>query len=465
MTAVMNQENVSSNRPSGVWRTLIRHWVPLALVFASLLMGVTVTAHHSSALSPIDEWVYSDYLNKLPDQLFIPRGQPIGSQALGEMACTGVREYGPMGPPCGSDYKANLDKFPQHGISSADGYTPLYFVITWVAAKAIQVVTRVPLLEAARFTGGFWLAGGILLFYWLLRLLRVRPIIGLGLGLAVIASPFAWWTYTFVSTDAPVFAFGAFLLVAAIKYTRAEWSGWWLPLAAVVATLFKITNILAVALVAVFLLLEFIFRRTRERRAGRRFMWKGAIAGRGDDGLLIVAVVTMVAGVLAEAGWLVVRAAIAVGPAANQGVTGAMHLKDFGAQFINFLPDTITSNVHITGRDALGLPIQPFIVEPLSWLCVAGVVASVLLYTWRRANSPLVYAIAVSSVFFAPMLAVALSVQGTYFPIPPRYGAALLPGFLVAAALLIRTRLSVLLVVAYPTFLLGYVILNSPTFR
>lgn len=464
MTAVMKQEETPSNRLSRVRRTIVRHWVPLILVFASLLMGFTVTAHHSSALSPIDEWVYSDYLNKLPDQLFIPRGQPIGAEALGQMACTGVREYGPMGPPCGSDYRANLDKFPQHGISSADGYTPLYFVVTWVVAKAIQVVTHVPLLQAARFTGAFWLAGGILLFYWLLRLLRIRPVIALGLGLAVIASPFAWWTYTFVSTDAPVFAFGAFLMIAAIKFVRGKWHGWWLPLLSIVATLFKITDILAVALVALFLALEFIFGRVRDRSWRRGFEWKQALAARGDDGLLVIAVVSMVAGVLAEAGWLVVRSAIAVGPAADQGVTGAMSLKDLGSQLINFLPDTITSNVHITGRTALGLPIPPFIVEPLSWLCVAGVVASICLYTWRRANSPLVYAIAVSAIFFAPMLAIALSVQGTYFPIPPRYGAALLPGFLVAAALIIRNRISAVLIVAYPIVLLGIVLLSSPIF-
>ncbi|MGO4595432.1 hypothetical protein AB4Z18_16580 [Leifsonia sp. 2TAF2] len=442
-----------------------RRWVPLALVFASLVLGFTVTAHHTQALSPIDEWVYSDYLDKLPGQVFMPRGQEIGPQALEHMACVGVRAYGPMGPKCGSDYSAHLDKFPQAGITSADAYTPLYFVMTWAGAKPIQLVTGVSLLEAARFTGPFWLAGGMLLFSWLLGLMRIRPVIVFGLGLAVIASPFAWWTFTFVSTDAPVLALGAFMLIAAIKYVRGQWSGWWLPLIAAVATLFKITSILAVLLVTLWLVLEFVARRIRERPRRRGFSWREALAGRGVDGYLMIAACSAIAALVVEVGWLAFRAAIAVGPAANQGVTGRMSLKDLGSQFVNFLPGTVISNVNITGQTALGLPIPPFIVEPLSWITIGGVVGAVAIYTWRRANSTLVYSIAALAILGAPLLAIALDVQKTYFPIPPRYGAALLPAFLLSAGLIVRSRLAMILLVAYPAIVYCIILVFSPVFK
>jgi len=458
----LDEPRVSRSRR--MWAATRRRWVPLVLVFASLVMGFTVTAHHSQALSPVDEWVYADYLYKLPQQVFVPRGQEIGPRALELMACTGVREYGTMGPACGSDYAAHLDKFPQGGISSADGYTPLYFVITWTGAKAIQLVTHTSLVEAARFTGAFWLAGGILLFYWMLRLLRIRPVVTLGLGLAVIASPFAWWTYTFISTDAPVFALGALMVIAAIKFVRGEWSGWWLPLIGAVATLFKITSILAVLLVALYLVLEFALRRTRERPRRRGFEWRNAVVGRGDDGYIVIAASTAIAALVAELAWLALRAAIAVGPAANQGVTGRMSLKDLGSQFVNFLPETIISNVNITGRTTLGLAIQPFIVQPLAWITIAGVIGAVAIYTWRKPNAPLVYSIAALAILGAPLLAIALSLQGTYFPIPPRYGAALLPAFLLAAGLIVKSRLSRVLLVAYPTLVLGVILVFAPNF-
>jgi hypothetical protein len=452
------------SRGRRLWSATRARWVPLLLVFASLLMGFTVTAHHSQALSPVDEWVYADYLYKLPQQVFVPRGQEIGPKALELMACTGVREYGPMGPPCGSDYAANLAKFPQGGITSADGYTPLYFVITWAGAKAIQLVTHTSIVEAGRFTGAFWLAGGILLFYWMLRLLSIRRVVALGLGLAVIASPFAWWTYTFVSTDAPVFALGALLVIAAIKFVRGQWSGWWLPLIGAVATLFKITSILAVLLVALYLVVEFVVRRVRERPRRRGFEWRNSIIGRGNDGLVVIAGASAIAALVAEAAWLGVRAAIAVGPAANQGVTGQMSLKDLGSQFVNFLPGTIISNVNITGRTTLGFAIQPFIVQPLAWITIAGVIGAVAIHTWQRPNAPLVYSIAALSILGAPLLAIALSLQGTYFPIPPRYGAALLPAFLLAAGLIVKNRLSTTLLVAYSASVLAVVLVFAPNF-
>ncbi|WP_431279737.1 hypothetical protein [Leifsonia poae] len=124
MQNTIEQQTVRPSWTRRTWAATRRRWVPLLLVFASFVMGFTVTAHHTEALSPIDEWVYADYLYKLPQQVLIPRGQEIGPEALKLMACTGVREYGPMGPECGSDYAAHLDEFPQGGITSADGYTP-----------------------------------------------------------------------------------------------------------------------------------------------------------------------------------------------------------------------------------------------------------------------------------------------------------------------------------------------------
>jgi len=442
---------------SGSW--FGKRWVPLVLVFASFVMGFTVTAHHSQALSPIDEWVYADYLYKLPQQPIIERGEKIGPEALELMACVGVREYGPMGAACRAPHP-DISKFPQHGISSADSYTPIYFVTTWAAAKAIQLVTPFSLVEAARYTGAFWLAGGMLLFWWFLRLFRVHPVVVLGLGLAVIASPFAWWTYTFVSTDAPSFALGTFALIAAVKYVRGQWSGWWLPLIGAVATLVKISNILGVALVCLYLLIEFVLRRLRSRRRG--FEWARSVRGAGDDGLLVVAIASAVAAIAAEAVWLVIQSAVAIGPGVNQGITIPLKALDLGQQFVNFLPGTIVSNVHITGSIVPGLPIPEYLIIPLSWICIAGVIGAFAHYRWRRTNSSLVYAIAIAAIFFAPLLAIALSLMGSYFPIPARYGAVILPGVLLTVGLIVKNRFLMAVLVAYPLTLLIIILIKAP---
>ncbi len=459
MTDVM--ETAAPSRVGRGRTRLRRFWVPVVLVLASFVMGFTVTAHHSPAMSPIDEWVYSDYLYKLPQEPMVVRGEKIGPEALEIMSCHGVRVYGPMGSKCG-DPNPVLSTFPQGGITSADAYTPIYFWITWAGAKAIQLVTSTSLVEAARLTGAFWLAAGMLLLWGLMRLFRVHPVAILGLGLAVIASPFAWWTYTFISTDAPSLLIGALLLIAATNFVRGHWSGWWIVLIGTLGTAIKISNILGVALVGIFLLVEFVFRRIRTRRRG--FEWGRALSGRGDDGFIFIAVIAGIASVVVQFGWLAVQSALAIGPGPNQGVIMHPSWLSIGEQFVNFLPGTIVSNVHIAGSDTLGLPIPPPLLLPLSWLTVAGVVGAFALYRWRRPESSMVYAVAIASIILAPLLAVGLSAMNSYFPLPARYGAAILPGMLLSAGLIAKNRVFIGGLVAYSAILLVVVLAKAPVY-
>lgn len=180
-----------------------RYGVPALLLLAALIMCVIVTLSHSNQISPIDEWVYLDYLYKLPADAIALQGEAIGQQALQQMSCEGVKPYGAMGAPCGSDYESQRALYPQDGLTSADAYTPVYFALTWFAGKAIQAVTSLGEVPSLRLTGFLWLAGGLIAFYLLMRAMRVPKLAILALGLIFIATPFAWWTYTYVNTDAP----------------------------------------------------------------------------------------------------------------------------------------------------------------------------------------------------------------------------------------------------------------------
>lgn len=457
MTDVMDTTAPSRANRSRTW--LRRFWVPVVLVLASFAMGFTVTAHHSPAMSPIDEWVYTDYLYKLPQQPIVVRGEKIGPEALQIMECNGVRVYGPMGAKCG-DRHPDISKFPQQGITSADAYTPIYFWITWAGAKAIQLVTSTSLVEAARLTGAFWLAAGMFLLWGLLRLFRVHPVAILGLGLAVIASPFAWWTYTFISTDAPSLLMGALLLIAATKFVRGEWSGWWIVIIGAAGTAIKVSNILGVALVGTFLLIEFVMRRIRTRRRG--FEWKRSRQGRGEDSFIVIAVIAGIASVLVQLAWMVAQSALAIGPGGNQGVIMHPTWLSIAEQFVNFLPGTIVSNVHIAGTDRLGLPIPPPLLLPLSWITIAGVIGAFAVYRWRRPESSMVYAVAIASIVLAPLLAVGLSLMNSYFPLPARYGAAILPGMILSAGLIAKNRAFIAGLVTYSTLLLLVVLVSAP---
>lgn len=444
-------------------RLLAAFWVPVLLVIASLGMSVTVIAHHSKALSPIDEWVYVDYLYKVPVEGMVHEGEAIGNAALNIMACDGVRPYGPMGPPCGSSYR-NLSAFPFQGKTSADAYTPVYFDTTWAVGEAIHAVTGTSELTSWRLTSALWLAIASVLLYFLLRQWRIRKVVIFALGVAMIASPFAWWTYTYVSTDAPSLPLGILLLIAAVKFERGKWSGWWLVAISIIAVLFKVTNILAVCLAALFLLITWLLELKRTRWSG----WKSPRpnrVGRSSLALPLFAASSVISAAVAQVIWLAIRQAVAIGAPANQGIAIPLTVRRLAEQTVNFLPGTIIANVNVAGSPNLAYTIPPFLIQPLSWITVAGVIGAFWMLRRRSSTTAIVIAVVSAAVLFAPMLGLVVYLTtGSYFNLPPRYGAAILGGFLLLAGLTLRNRWAIGVVLVYALGLFAFVVATAPIY-
>ncbi|WP_313541053.1 glycosyltransferase family 39 protein [Leifsonia aquatica] len=428
------------------WR---RFWVPVVLVLIALGYSGTTTLLHTKALSPVDEWVYSDYLDKVPTELMVHQGEFIGPEALGRIACDGVYPYGPMGQPCGSSYN-NPAKFPFAGKTSADAYTPIYFASTWAIGKVFHLIPGVSELEGWRLTGALWLAATMVMLYLVFRRFAIHPVAIIGLGTAFIVSPFSWWTYTYVSTDAPSAFFGALLLLLTLRYLSGKGSGWWIVGFSALAVLVKVTNILGVCLAALVLLLNWLWevRRTRWTDGWRSLR---PAVGRRSLGLPLFGVLAVAAAVIAQLGWLALHRALAVGPAAEQGISGPLGGKALLEQTVSFLPGTLTSNVIIAGSGgSSALPMYGWALAPLSWLCVVGVLGAFFALRMRTRLAPLVVSTAIASVLFAPMLAVVVKITtGSYFPLPARYGAVLLVAFLLMAAIQLKNRWASWIVLGY----------------
>ncbi|HEU5222610.1 MAG TPA: hypothetical protein VFU07_02885 [Candidatus Lumbricidophila sp.] len=445
---------------SRVARFMRAFWVPLVLVAMALgYSGWTLHAH-SHALSPVDEWVYSDYLYKIGHGQIPVQGEAIGHDALNLMACNGVKPYGPMGPPCGSDY-SDLSKFPFAGITTADAYTPAYFVVTATIGNIFHAV-GIDSLTSWRMTGPLWLGGTVFVMWMLMRRWRVPNLAILGLGLAFIASPFSWWTYTYVSTDAPSVLFGALLLLLAHRYVQTGAGWWWIPLISVLAVLFKVTNLLGVGLAALYLIFAWLAEWPRRRWTGWRT--ERLIApGQRWLGLVVVAVTAAVLGVVTQLVWLRIHAAFGIGKVADQGIGYAFSKSELISQIFNFLPGTLRANVNISGSTAFALPLPDWSVFPLSWICITGVVGSIWTMTRGKQTNPLVVAVAIASAAFAPALAVALYLTtGAYYQLPPRYGASILAGILLVSGLLLRNRLAQWVVIAYALLLGGVLVAYLP---
>jgi len=409
------------------------NWVPIVLVFASLLVTGIVTVRHTQALSPLDEWVYYDYTLKIPSQGIVRQGESIGEGALEQMSCYGDF-FGQRGDPCGSSY-SDVRSYPQDGKTTADIYTPLYFGFTWGMGEIIHAVTGLKFLTAARLTGFFWLSGGVLVLYMLMRRFGIPKLVTLGIGLAVIASPSTIWSSTYISTDAPALLAGGAALLFAFRAIDRRRGAWWLIPIAVVSIWLKVTTIFGVGLAVLILLMYALWhRRADPLDSGHRRR------------LLILAGSTAVAAVAAEVIWLGIHAAIAIGPGPSQGLAAPFSwrgLLDLGAIFLS--PGPL-----MAGGWNAGYGIPNLLMLPMTWVPVAGIIGVLFMATRSIAVKSFGIATAISAVAFAPALFFAMNVVlGSVFPVIPRYGIALIPAFVVAAGLIVRNRLGTWITVAY----------------
>ncbi len=426
----------------------LKNWVAIVLAVVSLGYAGAITLLHSEDLSPVDEWVYVDYLYKLPAQGMVHEGEFVGDEALSILACEGTSPYGTVGPPCAERFD-DTSAFPNEGLTSAAVYTPVYFAITRVVGDLIHWTTGIGEVESWRLTGPLWLAAGMVVFVALLRQWRVPNGATLALGLAFIASPLAWWTYTYVSTDAPSFLFGAALLLLATGIVRGRPLGWWLVLASVAAVLVKAANLLAVGVAALVLLTAFLFEVRRAHWTGWRTR-RPQLPGRALLALPAFAVGSALAALVAQFAWLRVVGALAVSDLrADQGIAIPLSAEELLAQVVNFLPGALTYS-------PVSLYVPAFVYAPLSWLCVAGVLAA---FWGLRRDDPtrvVVGPVAIAAVTFAPLLAIGLLLlTGQYFTLPSRYGVTLLAGFLLLAGLTMRNRVAQWVIAAYAVALLG----------
>jgi hypothetical protein len=416
------------------------HWVTISLLGIVLLYLGTVTILHTQATSPIDEWLYLDYLVKIPQHGMLFSGEIVSSEVLTLMSCHGTSPFGPIGTPCGET--PVLSDYPNQGITSASIYTPIYFYTTFGLGWVISQVFGLPDVTGWRLVGLLWAAVGIAFYVVLMRRWGVRNLTILALGIAFLASPFAWWSFTYVSTDAPALLFGALLFLLATRVIRREAPSWVLIVTSVVVVLVKPVFIIGVGAVALFLLAEFVADRCRHRHnpTGHSLRY----------GLLRDAVLMLIVPSVMAWAWSKLVSLLAVsGAVPDQGTATRFTVVELLTQFTNFLPMAINTS-------AISEYIPGFVFQPLGWLTLVCVLGAIFVVSRADPWLPLASSVAVAGVLAAPAFAlVVVATTGQYFQIPSRYGAILIPAFLLCGGLIIKTRWVSWLIIGYSAALLA----------
>lgn len=417
-----------------------KEWSLLFLALAALLLSVTVITFHGQALSIIDEWAYIDYLYKIPTQGFVRQGEYFGFEALHLMSCFGEIRYGLMGPPCADSYP-DPSLFPYAGIQSAQLYTPVFFAPVWLGATIFSAIPAISFLTGARLVIALIFVLTVVLLHQLLKDFGIQRLAIVAIILGFIVSPYSWWTYTYLSTDAPAVLVTVVLLLLTRKYLRDEISAWWIFLASAIAIAVKSTNLLAIGLTVCYLFMHFCFFEFPKRPWVKASAWRDALSGRGSLAGLVVSVCSVLFAGIFQIAWNAFVALNAVGPTADQGIGRALTFDDLVLQATSFLQSTITSNVNLGPDSPLAYPIPVEVSLPLTWLCIAGVIGAVFVARKNESNTSFVVTTVVMTVIAAPFLAILIyKSTGTYYDIPPRYGGVLLPAFFICAGFIAKNK-------------------------
>ncbi len=453
MTRLAPRTSLGVDRSGRPWTAflgmLIEHRAVVIVLAVAMPYLWIVTALHSPAMSPIDEWVYIDYVSKVFEQGIVREGEYIGSFGLSLMSCHGVIPYGVMGSACG--LIPTHAEFPYAGVSSGAAYTPLAFVVIRAVGGVLGLLPGVDALLAWRLVGSLWFAAGIIMISLVARRLGVGRLPFIAGALALTASPLTWWTFTYLSTDAPMLFFGALLLFLVLRFVEGEGSGWWIVAVAPIAAAFKVIAVLALGLVAILALVVFVVRlRARPIEQG-----SAAAAGRSaaptGARLLIPPVVAVLAGLVVPLLWTRLAPLWAVSDArVDHGISTQLTLEAFLQQFTSFLQFTLAFSVNFEG-------IRQYLYTPLAWLGIVGVIGGV--FVLRRGDRDLGFRIAtaLAVVLAAPVMSLAFQVvTGSYFDMPARYGIPLLGAIIVAAMLIMRNRVVPWIVVLYSGALIAY---------
>lgn len=438
-------------------------WALAALlaIVGIALSFVAVHVESYTRLSPVDELSHLDYLFRSPTVL--APGDKVQQLAMYEQACRGVDAPGFDPVLCDRNHRYEVSAYQEKGFNTAATNTPVYYATTRAVAEVVEALTPArTLFVAGRLTSGVWLALGLVLTYLAGRRAGVRPAPLLAVLALLPASPAILYPSATVTPDSMGLLCGALVVLVALAWERRpdRLRTALLVLVCVVVPAVKLTNIVVVAALALYLVLN----RRRATAADR------AAAPAPDAG---------------DAGEVAPTPAEAYDPEPAPTLTGRRRwgvtalaagaaLVSSGAWTVisnsrnhadpNDVPDMV-KRFTVTEFPWSGLLDSSLVmVQPLSSPWVGVGTASLLFFTTTVVSLVLFGGTVAAALFSTAtpratlaaraMLAAAVVVSlglvvmgyvtaSQYFALPARYGAALVAPMVVVTAAMMRSRAAV----------------------
>jgi hypothetical protein len=405
------------------WRTLL----PFVLVagFAAALLIVFI--HRYPTVGPIDELQHVDYAEKISRGDLVEQGDKFGQVALREESCRGIDSPGMVLPSC-DDAHFQPEAYQEGGFNTAAGHPPVYYLVTGLGARALQVLPGIDsFLLGARLMGVFWLVGGLVVLWLLLRELRVRPLVAAAIGLFVVCIPSVFYFSAVVNNDAAALMVGSGVAWVGLRFVRGTSPLWLFALVCALAQGVKYTNIVVIGIVVATILTLAYLRRSDP--AERKRLLVGAAAAIGAA--LVVTV--------AWQGLLTVTAKVPGSeiPMTQRFLVKSISVNDVLRQSLAGFPPT--QNPYIP-KFMASVALTSW-VAIVGWIVIAGPTAAALRTSGpakvRAMSVWTLVAMLTTGSFFTVLYFVQMS---TYTDIPSRYGLVMVPVALAGLATCLRDK-------------------------
>ena len=414
---------------AGLSRSVVVSALVPAVLALLAVAAVALQVQSYTRLSPIDELQHIDSLYRAPAAP--APGDRVGQEAMRQQDCRGVDAPGFDPGPCRPLGSFDPAAFQEKGYNTAAANTPIYYTATRVVAEVVRATTPADdLVTAGRLAGGVWLALGLVLTYVAGRRRGIGRAPLLVVGLLLAAAPGLQFPGGTITPDAWGLLVGAALLLAVTWWEERPTGGRTalLVLAAVVVALVKLTNLVGVAAVAFYLLLG---------------------DGRGDHGpgrgrRALTGVVTGGVAVAAAGVWLaVVSSRPQMDPADLPDMVTRFEVPAF--PWTGLLDNSLVLLQPLAAPVPVGtLTLSVLATSLVSVLLVSGTVAAGVFSAAPSRSVDLARGVLLAGVLGSlALIVMGFVFSGSYFPLPPRYGLALVAPMAVVTAACLRTRTAV----------------------
>jgi hypothetical protein len=427
--------------PARTVRRYVALWWPYLLVVAMALLVTTLHVARFTQLSPIDETRHLDYMSQLTKGHVVKLGDKLGQEAMRIEACRGIAIPRFRVPPCGSPV-FHPRVFRDRGYNNVTAHPPVYYAVTGFPARLMKDAgLSGSILDPARVLGGLWLAAGLVLALRAGELLGIRRLPLVAAAVAILAAPGFLTSFATVNPDAASVFAGGLVLYTAVAWEQDRVRIYWLAVAGGIAAALKMTNFIAVAIVALWFLARAI-QPWWERRQGRESDVDGRRYLQGAAVLLASCLaVTLI--------WIVIASARATIDPLMIPSNRAVYFSSFGWGVALDSLNLFALFPPIGGFTYEGLAKRgPLDLQTITeWLAIAGLMVGLLRVSIRDRLSLIatgsVAVLLSGGIGFMFLTWIANSV--IFRPVS-RYGLSAIPIVIVLIASLVKTRPARLLI-------------------